>query len=185
VHRRQTLHAGAPREPQQERLGLVVARVAQRDRLGREMRSGAFEERVSRGAGSRFHGPPFQPGTSCNILTFDADRPAKRFGKPSTEPLVFVCRVSQLMVEMGETGDAQLPLRLKVAQDIREGDGVRPARQRYDNVGIATGQLVAADELSDAIEQWGHVGPVHLRLALSQASVDSLRLRQMSRACQP
>jgi hypothetical protein len=125
--------------------------------MGRKMRSGALEERVSRSAASRFHGPPFQPGTSGNILPLDADRPAKRFGKPSTEPLVFVGHVSQLMVEMGETDDAQLPFGLKVAQDMRQGDGIGSPRKRYHEVGIATGQPVAADELSNALEQWGHV----------------------------
>jgi hypothetical protein len=156
VHRRQTPRAGAPREPQQERLGLVVARVAQRDRMGRKMGSGPFEERMSRRAGGRFQGPPFQPGTSGNILPFDADRPAKRFGKPSAKPLVFVGCMSQLMVEMGETDDAQLPFGLKVAQDMRQRDGIGSARKRYHDVGIATSQLVPADELSDAIEQLHH-----------------------------
>jgi hypothetical protein len=91
------------------------------------MRSGAFEERVARSAGRRFYGSPFEPGTSGNILPFDTDRPAERFGKPSTKPLVFVGRVSQLMVEMSETDDPQVPLGLKVAQNMRQRDGIGSA----------------------------------------------------------
>jgi hypothetical protein len=62
------------------------------------------------------------------------------------------------MVEMGETDDAQLPFGLKVAQDMRQGDGIGSPRKRYDDVGIATGQPVAADELSNALEQLHHSG---------------------------
>jgi hypothetical protein len=156
VHGRQTLQAGAPREPQEERLGLVVARVAQCDRMSCKKCPSAFEERVSRNAGRRFHGPPFEPGTNRDILPFDADRPANRFRKPFTEPLVFVGRASQLMIEMGETDDAKPPFGLKVAQDVRQRNGIGSARQGDDDVGIAIGELMPADELSDAIEQLHH-----------------------------
>jgi hypothetical protein len=86
--------------------------------------------------------------------------------------------VSQLMVEMGETDDAQLPFGLKVAQDMRQGDGIGAPRKRYDEVGIATGQPVAVDELSDAIEQ------LHLFWA-GRAGMAGKPGKRPSRAAQP
>ena len=57
------------------------------------------------------------------------------------------------MIEMHEAGEAQFAGRVELAQNVRERDGVGTAGHCGEDAGVAAKQVVAADELPDAIDQ--------------------------------
>src|SRR6202023_2555685 len=81
MHRGQTSRAGATKQAQQEGLGLVVTRVAERDGTSIETRPGAFEKGMSRRAGGVLERAAFASSARGDGFAVHGQRPSDRFGQ--------------------------------------------------------------------------------------------------------
>ncbi len=153
VHRRETTRAGAAQQTQEERFRLIVARVSQRDGIGRKVRARPLEKRVPRRARRVLDRPPLAPRTRRHIFAFRKQRPAERRRLAADETLLGVGRRTKSMIEMRDAGHLQLARRGELAQQVRERHRIGSARQRHDDARCRTGQIVVANRLPDEIEQ--------------------------------
>jgi hypothetical protein len=133
MHRRQTSKPRAPYQPEKDSFGLVIARVAEGDDMSVETLAGALEEPVPRDARSRFDRLMVASGSSGDVFSLDENRPAEGRGEPEAELLVLLGSATQLMIEVRQTNHIQLTGRGKIAEQPRQGHGVRPTRQRDDD----------------------------------------------------
>ena len=90
VHRGEAARPGAAHETQQERLGLIVARVAERHDVGAEVRARALEERVARGSRRVLERARARAGARGDVLAIDEKRPVERCRQVAAEALVAV-----------------------------------------------------------------------------------------------
>ena len=120
VHRREPSRSGAAHEPQEEGLGLIVARVTERDEVGVKAIASAREEGVASRAARILDRSVLGARARGDILTIDEDRDVDRGGDRHREPLVPVRRRSQLMVEVRQPRQAHVAVRVQRAQDGRQ-----------------------------------------------------------------
>jgi hypothetical protein len=156
MHRAQATRAGAAKQAQQERLGLVVTGVTERDHTGIDTRTGAFEKGVARCAGGMLERAVFAASERGDVFAFHAQRPSERVGQFRAESLVTIRRVAKLMIEVGHADGSQLASRVEVPDDVRERDGVGPARQGDDDARVAAREVVPTDELTNPVEKRAH-----------------------------
>ena len=136
--------ARAAQEAEQKRLGLIVARVAERDDVGFEAHPRPLEELVARRARGVFERTAPGPGTRRDVVAVRVKRPAKASRQSSAKGLLVVGRRTQLMIEMDDAGDPQLAALRELAQEESERDRIGAARQRDEHAGIRTRQIVRA-----------------------------------------
>ncbi len=120
VHGRQAFRAGASQQPQQKRFGLVVARVTHGDAIRAEVRQRAAEKFVARGAGRVFNRSPVFFRTSTDVFSLDENRSLASRRKLNAECLVTGRFIPQLMIEVREPRDDELPCRADFAQQMHE-----------------------------------------------------------------
>ena len=150
MHRRQASGAGAPQQPQQKRLRLIVARVADGDAVGVEVRARAIEKLVTRRMRRVLDGAPLAGGAEAHVLALDQNRPGRSL-RPATRQNCSsrsACG-AKLMIEVREPGDRQFAGRLELAQQVRERHRIGAARQRDDDACPRSCQIVPADRAAD------------------------------------
>src|SRR6185295_15638932 len=105
VHGPQASRACPPEEPQQERLSLIVARMAQRHDVGLELHPGPIQERVTRGPRGVFDRAVLLACKLADVRAIDDERSLQRFGQSDTKGLVAVRIGAQLVVEVRQTNE--------------------------------------------------------------------------------
>ena len=158
VHARQTAGTSASNQPEQKGLGLIVACVAEGNRVGFEPKTRLLEELVACRARRIFDRPPLGPGARRDIGTSALKRPAEARGQLAAESLFVFCRRTKLMIQMDDTCNPKLVALRELGQEIGEGNRVGAARQRDEQAGIGTRQIVRADGPPDAVNELIHVG---------------------------
>jgi hypothetical protein len=153
VHRGKAAGTGAAGHPQQDRFGLIVARMAERHDVRVETRAGALETCVSGRTGCILDRPSLLPRTRADVLAAGHNRPVERRGKRDGEPLVIGRGRPKLMVEVHQADEAQLAGRVEAAENVRQGHRIRPARDRGNHTRIATEQGALANELPYDVDQ--------------------------------
>ena len=147
--------AGAAQQAQQERLGLIVPRVAERDDVGAEVHARALEERVARRARGVLERPPLAPRARAPTSSRST-----RNGQPSdaatprAEALVVVGRRPQLMIEVRDAGEPQLArrVRARAAGARARPSPTRPTAATTTRVS-GPREIVLPDGPPDAVEQ--------------------------------
>ena len=127
VHARQAARPRAAQEAEQKRLGLIVARVPERDGVGFEANTRLLEELVARRARGVFKRTAPGPGARRDIVAVRVKRPAKARRQSSAKGLLVVGRRTQLMIQMDDAGDPQLVALRELAPGGKPG---RPNRSR-------------------------------------------------------
>jgi hypothetical protein len=120
VHSGKAPGSGAAGHPQQDRFGLIVARVAERDDVRVEVRPRALEPFVPRRTGRVFDRPSIAARTDANVLAAGDDRPIERGRERRGEALVIAGGFSKLMVEMDQAHEAHFSGGVEVAEDVRQ-----------------------------------------------------------------
>ncbi len=109
VHAGEPPGAGAPEEPQEERFGLIVTGVAQRDDMRAELGTRPLEKLVARVVRDGFDGPALAARPVAHIFsTHNPGQPEGR-GDPGRELLVDVGALAKPMVEVRRACDGQFP----------------------------------------------------------------------------
>jgi hypothetical protein len=127
MHCRQATRPRATKEPQQERLGLIVACVAQRDNISGKVRARSGEKLMTRTAGSVLDRVSFAAGTRTDVLAPDKTRPAKYGSGGLAKLFVAIGILAQLMIEMSDARNDQLARLFKGPQQVRERDRIAAA----------------------------------------------------------
>ena len=150
MHRRRARGSGAANEAKEKRFGLVVARVAERDDVGRQVRSSPLEEGVARRARSVFDGASLAFGPRRHILAVRQQRQTKRGGDAFAEALVLVGRGAKLVIEMRQADDLQIARFREGLQQPDERHRIGSARERDDHARLGPREIVSANRLPDA-----------------------------------
>ena len=153
MHRREAARPGAPKQTEEEGFGLIVARVAEGDHIRIQTDARPLEKTMARRTRGILDRAVLAPRPRRDVFTFHAQRPPERCGEVGAESLVRIRGGAQLMVEMGEPGRPQLARRVERADEMRQRDRVRSARQRDHDPGVAARQRMLANEPPDAVEQ--------------------------------
>ena len=143
--------AGAPDEPKQKRLGLIVGAVADGNHLGPEAVRRVFQECVPRGARRVLHRAPLVARQRPHVAAPDFDRQVERRRHRAAERFVRVrVGAAELVVEVREAGNQELAVRLELEQQVHERDRIGPARQRHDDAPAARDERVPPNGPKDA-----------------------------------
>ena len=133
--------SGAAEEPEQERFGLVVPRVADRDAVGREAPRRPLEKLVAR---ARCAAASIDTSLVAASAATSAD--STSIGRPIAAATPrqnrFVCLgrgATELMVEVREAGERIPAGALQLVQDVRQGHRVGPARDRHHDAAARAG----------------------------------------------
>jgi hypothetical protein len=156
VHRSEAARASAPDQAKQERFRLIVFRVAECDDVGARFDASPFEERVARSPRCVFDGPVLARGKRTDIAAIREERPAERSGDIAAEPLVGVGGRAQLMVEMREGDEANLPRGVERSDQVRQRHRIGTAGQRDEDTRTRRRELVAPNRPPDGVEQLVH-----------------------------
>ena len=152
VHGREPARARAANETQQERLGLVVPRVAEGDAVGAEVAAGPLEERVAGGARRVLEQSTLAPRPCRDILAIGEARDAQPRRQRHRQGLVGCGLAAKLVVEVGDPDDLEVASRGQLVQQTGERDRVGPARHGGDEARVGTRQVVPPDRAPDAVE---------------------------------
>ena len=123
MHRRQAARAGAAQQPQQKRLGLVVARMPEGHEVRVELLPGVFKKLVPRLSRRVLERAPLDSSARPDVLPARRERHTE--GTRHRRRKVFVALrlvVAELMVEMRSRGQLHFAGGVELAQDQREGD---------------------------------------------------------------
>jgi hypothetical protein len=120
VHGRQAFRSGAPQQPQQKGFGLVVACVSDSDAICGEVRQRAAEKLVARGTGRVFNRSPVVVSAGADVFPLDENRNVASRRKLDAEGLVTGRFGPQLMIEVREPREDELPCRVDLAHKMHE-----------------------------------------------------------------
>jgi hypothetical protein len=120
VHGGQAFRAGASQQPQQKGFGLVVAGVTHSNAIGAEVRQRSAEKFVARGAGRMFNRSSIFLRAGADVFSIDENRNVASGGKLNAERLVTGRLIPQLMIEVREPREDELPCRVDLAQQMHE-----------------------------------------------------------------
>ena len=164
VHGRQAARPGAAQQPQQKRLGLIVARVADGHDVRVEMRTRPLEEGVARGvrrvlerAALAFARAPRTSSRSTrtgrpSVPASDAQNRSSR-SAPDTPAASGSTR--SWWLKCASPATRQLAGRVELAQQVRERHRIRAARQRDHDARPGASQIVAAKRAPDRCDHHG------------------------------
>ena len=143
MHRPEPSGTRPAQQAQEERLSLIVARMAQCHGVGAEMDSGLLKKCMTRGAGRVFDRAPFPSRDFPYVRAVDHQGPVQRLGQFDAKRLVAVSVSSQLMVEMRQAEEATAALAVEFVKEMGQRDRVGSARNRRHH-GCFRGQEVRA-----------------------------------------
>jgi hypothetical protein len=124
VHGREAARARSADEPKEKRLGLIVARVAERDDVGPKVRSRSRKEFVAGRARRVFNRSFFSGGARRDITAIREEGTFETRSQRGAESLVPPGGLAQLMIEMRNAGDRALARLVQFPRDLRERDGI-------------------------------------------------------------
>ena len=153
VHPGKPARPRAAREAQEDRLRLIVARMAEGDEIRARASPCAIEEGIARRARRVLDRAPFLNRARADRLAIDEKPTAERLRQAADELLVGVGCRAQLMIEMREGDQLQLAFGVELMQDMRERDRIRSARDRRDHAIARANQIVLTNELADNGQQ--------------------------------
>ena len=87
------------------------------------------------------------------------DRKVHRIGKAATERLIAIRCRPQPMIQMRETGDGEATVLGQLAQDEREGNGIRAAGQAHQDTAADRTQTMSLNGAADVLVKRGHSMP--------------------------
>ena len=151
IHCRQPARSRSADQPQQQCLGLVVARVAQRNDVGAKLPPDALEELVSLAPRGVLERPALEPRPRSNVPAIRGKGHVERTRDRSREVLVPFRIAAELMIEVRCPDQTHVASRVELAQDDREGDRVRPAGQRDDHPGISAKKQRAGERTAGRV----------------------------------
>jgi hypothetical protein len=152
MHAGEAAESGAAREAQQERFRLVVARVADGDDVRAGTQTGALEELVTGGATGILDRTLFPLRARGHIIAVDQERAIERGRDRRRKLLVGAGGCAKLVVEVRQAGQLQLAGGVELVQQMGERHRVGSAGHGREDPGVGTDQIMAADELPNAVE---------------------------------
>ncbi len=149
--------AGASKHAHQHRLGLVVARVAGGDGVGRCTRADALEEGVARLASRLLDRLPVLLRETGDVGGFHVERHAELGGEiPAERGVPGGLGAAKAVVEMRDGDEAERASFRQLAQDPRERDRIGPPGDGRDNARAGFEQLTPSNARQDARGEGGH-----------------------------
>jgi hypothetical protein len=142
---------GSPNELQQKRLGLIVARVPDRNAIGVRRHRCAMEEVVAQSTRRVFNRQSLRRGIAGNVYRFDLDRKVSRIGKRATERLIAVGCRSKPMIQMREADDVESTVLRHLAEDQRERNRIRTAGHTNQHAASGRTQAMALNGTADLL----------------------------------
>jgi hypothetical protein len=152
VHRAQPSRTGAAQEAEQERLRLIVARVAERHDVGVQLDARPLEEAVTRGSRGVFDRPAFPASQISDVRTINDEGSSETVSQRDAKRLVTVSFRAQLVVEMSKSHKTALAHPIELGEQVNHCHRVGPARRRRHHGCIRCKQPVAPDRFSNATQ---------------------------------
>src|SRR5262249_33978734 len=168
IHAGKAARSGAANEAEQHRFRLIVARVPDTHQVGTARTARPLEERVARGARRVLDRSPLARCAGGNVLAVNQRREAERGGQRGNEALVAIGGGAKAMVEMNESGQAQLAGAVEVGENVDERRRVRSAGDGGDDATLRPDQVVLPNELADACDE---IHDHSLRVTCSRSGV--------------
>ena len=142
---------GAAQQPQQERFGLVVEAVADRDRVGREPIGRLLEKRVAKRARRVFDRPTAARARPLARRRgrHSIGRRERRRHRPAERLVRVGVRAAELMIEVGDAREPHMTAVLELTQNVDERDRVGSARERDDDTPARLDERIAPDGAQD------------------------------------
>ncbi len=158
AHPREAGRPGPAQQPQQQRLGLIVPRVGDRDRDGRLFLAHAAQERVALAPRRLLEAAPVPLGAGAHVGGADPDRHAEAGAQRCAEGGVVGRAGAQPVVEV-RGHEPKAPRTGERREGIQERDRVGAARERDDQLlaarGRARGPQGAGDRRDEGRELHG------------------------------
>jgi hypothetical protein len=154
VHAGESARAGTPHKPEQKRFRLVVAGMPQGHDIGTEVTPSPREELVPGRARGVLERSPLETRPRQDILTIGEEGPRPRAGHFTAELLFLAGGRSELVVEVGDSGNRELVRQVQLPHEAGQGNRIRTTRERHDDARIGSGECVAPNGPADSIDQF-------------------------------
>ena len=132
---------------------MIVARVAEGHQIRLQADARPLEKPMARGTSGILGRAVLAPRPRRDVFALHAQRPPERCREVGAESLVRIRGATQLMIEMGESSRPQFARRVERADEMRERDRVRSARDGGDDAYLRRPQLMPCRKSTDAIDQ--------------------------------
>jgi hypothetical protein len=153
VHRCEAPRPGAANQPEEERLGLVVGRVAQCDHVAAKVLPGTLEEGVPCGARRVLNRLPAAPRKRSDIFVPGKEGQAQGRGGLLAKALIGVGGGTELVVEVGDPDQIEHPPVAERPKQVDERHRIGSARNRGNDPGVRLRERVSIDGVSNPIDQ--------------------------------
>ena len=142
---------GATEQTQQERLGLIVARVPRRDDVGAELGRDPFEELVARPPAGILERRAEPGGQRPHVNQIRAKR-YRPLGRHRAAELFVLARcLAQAVIEVRDAGNRQLPRALELAEQPRQRDRIGASRERDEHTIAPAHERKTTNRVEDAL----------------------------------
>ncbi len=141
----------ATEQTQQERFGLIVARVPRRNDVGAELGRDSFEELVARPPAGILErgGEPGGQRPHVNQIRAKRYRPLGRHR--AAELFVLASCLAQSVIEVHDAGNRQLPRALELTEQPRQRDRIRATRERHEHTIAPAHERKTTNRVEDAL----------------------------------